>query len=100
MSRPDSIAFEEVRMGDTAGKARILEKEGFSYHFSRMIYINDEKRKVFSHEAIDDNPVSWLEGKINEASVPNDWQFYFSGTLDEEIKRDVLREIAPTYVRD
>lgn len=87
-------------MGDSARKSIILEKEGFSYHFGRMIYINGEKRKVFSHEAIDDNSVSWLEEKINEASVPDDWQFYFSGTLDEEIKRDVLREIAPNYVRD
>jgi len=87
-------------MGDSARKSIILEKGGFSYHFSRMIYINVEKRKVFSHEAIDDNPVRWLIEKINEASVPDDWQFYFSGTLDEKIKRDVLREIAPNYVRD
>jgi hypothetical protein len=87
-------------MGDSAKKAKILEKAGFSYHFSRMIYINDEKRKVFSHEAIDDNPVNWLKEKINEASVPDDWQFYFSGTLNAEIKRDVLREIAPNYVKD
>ncbi len=86
-------------MGDSAKKSDVLEKEGFFYHFSRMIYINAEKKKVFSHEAIEDNPVSWLIEKINEPSIPDDWQFYFSGTIDEEIKRDVLREIAPSYVR-
>ena len=85
-------------MGDSAKKSGVLEREGFVYHFSRMIYINAEKKKVFSHEAIEDNPVNWLIEKINEASIPDDWQFYFSGTLDEEIKRDVLREIAPKYV--
>ena len=81
-------------------KSGILENGGFVYHFRRMIYINNEKRKIFSHEAVEDNPVDWLIKKINEASFPDEWQFYFNGTPTEELKRDILNEIAPIYVRD
>ena len=86
-------------MVDKSKKSEILEKESFVYHFSRMIYINSEKRKIFSHEAVEDNPVDYLIKKIGEASISGDWQFYFNGTPSDEIKRDILCEIAPDFVR-
>ena len=87
-------------MADRRRKSEILEKECFVYHFSRMIYINSEKRKIFSHEAVDDNPIDWLKKKIDEASIPNEWRFYFNEIPNEEIKRDILKEIAPSYVKE
>jgi len=87
-------------MVDSARKSEILEKEGFVYHFSRMIYINSKKRKIFSEEAVDDNSVDYLIEKIREASIPGNWQLYFSGTSSDEIKRDILSEIAPSFVRE
>ena len=80
-------------MGDNAKKSDILEKEGFVYHFQRMIYINTKKKKVFSVRAIENNSPSWLIEKIYGTSITDDWQFYFIGTIDETIKHTILKEI-------
>lgn len=76
--------------GDGFKKGRVLDKEGFIYHYRRMIYVNAEKEKIFSHRAIESNSVKWLERKIKES---NDWQFYFTDPVSEQIKHSILREI-------
>ncbi len=60
-----------------------------------MIYINRHKRKIFSYEAVADHPVEWLKGKIQEASDPDEWQFYFNQSPSEEVRHDLLREVTP-----
>lgn len=87
-------------MADGISKPEVLEKEDFVYHFSRMIYINSQKRKIFSHEAVSDNDVKWLIEKISEASNPNEWQFYFNDIPSDELKHDLLIEIAPNHVSE
>ena len=82
-------------MIDSKRKSEILAEEGFLFHFRREIYINGEKRKIFSVEAISDHPVDWLKNNINEPSIPDGWQFYFNGIPSNEIKQDILNEIAP-----
>ena len=49
---------------DDLDKRSLLENEGFVYHPRRMIFINNETRKVFSQEFVSDNPKSWIIEKI------------------------------------
>ena len=78
-------------------KERLLLKNGFKYHFERMIYFNLKTKKVFSFEAIDDHPIVWIQESINKINK-EEWEFYWSTeTPNETVKQDVIREL--TYGR-
>ncbi len=48
---------------------QILKEAEYHYHFKRMIYYNIKSKKIFSHEAIEDNGLDWLIKRINEENI-------------------------------
>jgi hypothetical protein len=87
-------------MSDNTSKYIVLDEEGFWYHPNRSIYVNTYKRKMFTREAVEDNPLGWIRESIAEESIPDQWQFYFGTPPDEKTIRDVLKDIAPSYLND
>lgn len=80
-------------MSTSKSKEKILEDNGFKYHFIRMIYFNRKTRKIFSFEAIDDHDEAWLMQKIQEKNKEQ-WQFYFNNPPPSDaIKMEVIREL-------
>jgi hypothetical protein len=80
-------------MSTSKSKEKILEENGFKYHFIRMIYFNKRTRKIFSFEAIDDHGETWLVQKIQEKNKER-WQFYFNNPPpSDSIKMEVIREL-------
>ncbi len=79
-------------MSDRQEKINILKKNGYVYHFSRMIYINKAAKKIFSVEFIDDNGIQTIKNKINEKNT-NEYQFYFSYELEKDIKKSIEAEL-------
>jgi hypothetical protein len=75
-----------------SAKGDLLTKNGYRYNFYRMAYINRAAKKVFSIEAIEDNPVEWLTAKMAERSN-GDWQFYFTEPPSQAVVRDFVAEL-------
>lgn len=73
-------------------KGELLERNGYRYNFYRMAYINRAAKKVFSVEAIEDNPVEWLTARMAERSN-GDWQFYFTQPPSQAVVRDFVAEL-------
>jgi len=73
-------------------KGELLERNGYRYSFQRMAYINRVARKVFSIEAIEDNPVEWLSARMAERSN-GEWQFYFTEPPSAAVVRDFVAEL-------
>ena len=73
-------------------KKEILERGNYKYHFSREIYFNRDSKKIFSLEAIEDNPSDWLREKINKAKTNDEWEFNFNATPSETIRKEILKE--------
>jgi hypothetical protein len=78
---------------DSAEKDRILESAGFFYDFNKDIYLNRESKKVFSVEAITDNPVEWLRTRIMERNDTEDWIFYFNQPPDPDVRQEIIEGI-------
>jgi len=70
-------------------KQQILDDAGFSYNFDRKIYLNRERRKIFSVEFIEDHDEKTLEECIREDTGGKKWQFYFNGDPPEGVKREI-----------
>jgi hypothetical protein len=73
-------------------KEKILKDEGYHYDFKRMTYYNRRTKKIFSHEAIEDNGSDWLIKRIQEKNLGSDWKFYFNKEPSDAIKQEVLKE--------
>lgn len=74
-------------------KKGLLEESGYRYHFSRMVYFNRKKKKIFSREFIDDHELNQIRKKIREDSPDNHlWIFYFNRPLSKEAKQEILSE--------
>lgn len=72
-------------------KEALLKSHGYKYNFYRMIYFNIEKKKVFSYEYVEDNPVPLIEKNILDSS--DHWIFYFNMPMSEEVKEQILSEL-------
>lgn len=57
-------------------KRELLEKSGFAQELKIRIYINNNLRKVFSVESVEDNDYIWLFNNINEPNPEDKWLFY------------------------
>ena len=79
-------------MNDLPSKRQLLDRSGYRYNFDRMIYVNRHAKKIFSFEAVDDNNVEWLSGRIAEPNPSNEWIFYFNGPVSESVRRQLLQE--------
>jgi hypothetical protein len=73
-------------------KGVLLKKNGYRYNIHRMAYINRDAKKVFSIEAIEDQPVEWLSARMAERSN-GDWQFYFTEPPSPAVVRDFVAEL-------
>ena len=74
-------------------KEDILKNNGYRYHFTRMIYFNIDKKKIFSSEWVEDNSEAMLKKKIAEKNK-DEWQFYFSGEIASDLlKKEVIKEL-------
>ena len=82
-------AFIGDSVNNSLEKKQILEDSDFSYHFSRMIYLNRRSRKILSFEAIEDNSTDWLREKIDENNVTDEWQFYFNGPAPDSVMEEI-----------
>jgi L-rhamnose mutarotase len=79
-------------MSTSASKEKILENNGFRYHFTRMIYFNKTTKKIFSFEKIDDHDEAWLELAIKEPNK-SEWEFYTTKPLPAQTIKDILDEL-------
>jgi len=84
----------------STAKYIVLDEEGFWFHPHGSVYVNTYKRKIFSRDAVEDNPLSWLRESILEDSRQHGWQFYFNTPPDEDKARKVLKEIFPSHTED
>lgn len=76
----------------SSAKSEILKKEGYRYHFLRGLYYNRHTKKIFSEEAVDDNPEEWLKDKISEENK-YEWMFYFNTVPTAEQLNEILQDI-------
>jgi len=75
-----------------SAKGDLLTQNGYRYNFYRMAYVNRVAKKVFSVEAIEDNPVEWLRARIADKSN-GEWQFYFTEQPSQAVVRDFVAEL-------
>jgi hypothetical protein len=73
-------------------KGELLDKNGYRYNFDRMAYISRAAKKVFSIEAIEENPIEWLSARMAERGN-GDWQFYFTQPPSQAVVRDFVAEL-------
>jgi hypothetical protein len=73
-------------------KDDLLREAGYRYNFDRMVWINRQTRKVFSVEAVADNPEEWLTHKIHERT-DGDWHFYFNDAPSASIVKQLVAEL-------
>ncbi len=65
-------------------KTKMLEDAGYFYHFPREIYVNPNKRRVFSIEFVEAASEEMLKEKIM-ATAP--WDFSFNGDIPSGVRR-------------
>ena len=74
-------------------KDRLFEDAGYSYSFSRDVWVNRDRRKIFSFEFVEDHTDSEIAACLAEPSLPADeWQFYFN-SLPTKLGRQHLAKI-------
>jgi hypothetical protein len=74
-------------------KRQVLQSNAYYYDFDRMIYVNRDRRKVFSYEAVADHDDAWLQRCIQEPSAP-DWTIYFNEEPSEVVREDLIRYLS------
>jgi hypothetical protein len=81
-------------MTDLIEKEMLLEKSGYRYHFSRMIYFNRGVRRAFSREFVDDNTRQEIQRLISEPpSTSPGWTFYFNKAPSDRVSRELAEEL-------
>jgi len=74
-------------------KTETLNSNDFQYHFNRHIYYNQQSKKIFSAEIIEDNPEDWLVDKIQEKNNTGSWQIYLNDGCTFEMKNELISEL-------
>lgn len=77
-------------------KQDILESHNFSYDFRRMIAVNDDLKKIFSFEYIEDHDPDWLEAKIEEQNHPQEWDLYFVSEINGDAEAELIKYLEDT----
>lgn len=70
-------------------KKQLLEDAGYRYSFDRMLYFNQDTKKFFSAEFVDDHSEDELQACINEKSNGTEWRFYFNSQPSVAVKREL-----------
>ena len=77
-------------MPTVASKRQLFDDAGYAYVFDRMIYVNQDTRKVFSVEFIEDHDENELAARINDpAAQDGQWHFYFNSDPSESVKQQL-----------
>ncbi len=76
----------------TYDKKDILKQAGFKFHFDKDIYVNRNKKKIFSLEAIEDHDEKWLQQCVDEDHA--DWKFYCNTPPTEYVKQELINEVS------
>ncbi|MBB72776.1 MAG: hypothetical protein CMF50_10310 [Legionellales bacterium] len=72
-------------------KEDFLTEQGFRPNNKRMLFYNENSRKVISREAIEDHNLHWLEKCVNETH--QNWKFYTNGVIADDLKSEIISEI-------
>ena len=80
-------------MAKSEQKKQILKKANYKYDFNRDIYYNQHDKKAFSIEAIEDHEPDWLNEKIVEKNVGDEWSFYFNTNPSAKIKKELIKDL-------
>ena len=72
-----------------AKKRALLNESGFAYGFDREVYYNQDTKKVFSIEFVEDHSAEELEKCIGENTRENGWRFYFNTVPSKSAKREL-----------
>jgi len=71
-------------------KLQYLEDNNYIYNFNRNIYVNIEKKKIFSEIFINDHDLQKIITCHNKNN--NDVEFYTNEKIDSITKEETIRE--------
>ncbi|MCG8553797.1 MAG: hypothetical protein MJD61_00690 [Proteobacteria bacterium] len=75
-------------MTDLLEKRKLLLRSRYNYNFDREIYVNQQEKKVFSLEFVEDKPRDEIERALLE-QTSGDWRFYFNAPPSTAIRRQL-----------
>ena len=70
-------------------KEELLRRYDFQYIFDRNLWVNREKRKIFSEIAVEDHDMEWIRQRIEIPNKSEDVQIFFNGPVDDQIKTEL-----------
>jgi len=73
-------------------KIALLKKNGYEYLFDRDIFFNNEKRKCFSLEFIEDNSIDYIESILREPGS-KEITFYFNYPPSDTVRSEIVKQI-------
>jgi len=79
----------------TESKQKLMERNGFLYSISRMMYLSPKLKKVFSVEAVIDHTEEWIKQRIAERN--KDWKVYLNTPQQVKLEKMIARDIKLYY---
>ena len=76
-------------MTKLAKQRELLKQAGYAYSFDREVYYNNQTKKVFSLEFIEDNSADELEECIGENTDGKNWRFYFNAAPSASARQEL-----------
>ena len=64
-------------------RLKALRDAGFEYIHNRSVWLNRDRRQVFSEDTIDDHDVKWLNSRLVEVVPENEFWFHFRFISDD-----------------
>ena len=80
-------------MTELLAKRNLLLEARYAYNFDRQIYINREKKKIFSLEFVEDKETEELQKHIEEAVNGEGWPFYFNAPPSMAVQKQLLETL-------
>ncbi len=80
-------------MTELTEKETVLEAAGYRYDFSRMIYVSQDRRRVFSLEFVEDHPLEEIRKLAVARSKSQGWTIHFNEAPSASTKRDLVQAL-------
>jgi hypothetical protein len=80
-------------MTELLAKRNLLLEARYAYNFDRQIYINREKKKIFSLEFVEDKETEELRKRIEEDLNGEGWHFYFNAPPSMAVQKQLLETL-------
>lgn len=77
-------------MTELLAKRNLLVEARYAYNFDRQIYINREKKKIFSLDFVEDKEPEELRKRIEENVNSEGWHFYFNAPPSSAVQKQLL----------